>query len=387
MERAAIVFVHGLFSSSATWESMSKLLLEDPSITERFDLRYFDYSSKAINLRPTRRIPNIDTVAEALQTYVATELADYGQVMFVTHSQGGLIVQRYIARMLNEGRGAEIQSVKQVIMFAAPNSGSEFLLTLRKMLSIWRNPQERELRPFANSITETQRTILKRSVYAQSVSDTSVPISFVAYVAASDNIVRPDSAKFVFPNTGVLPGDHFSIIKPDSAANRTYKRLKQDLIDASVGNTRPPSLGAKPDSPSTPSSLPDLQDVTSTGQTPRSGPEEPSRMSSDSISKIISSLIAISEIADRSVRQDVIAELPPQVRAVIGDRSSLKQHLLAIVRGCERFEEGKFYFKAALELVLEIETQDVKNAFQIIDNYWPPIGREEVEELPKAPAG
>ena len=51
------------------------------------------------------------------------------------------------------------------------------------------------------------------------------------------------------------------------------------------------------------------------------------------------------------------------------------EHLLVIVRSCERFEEGKFYFKAALEHVLEIETQDVKNAFQIIDNYWPPIGQ------------
>jgi len=52
------------------------------------------------------------------------------------------------------------------------------------------------------------------------------------YAGEQDNVVTPTSAKGVFPDTGVLPGDHFTIIQPDSIRHRAYLALKGILIGA-----------------------------------------------------------------------------------------------------------------------------------------------------------
>src|SRR5206468_2595746 len=55
----------------------------------------------------------------------------------------------------------------------------------------------------------------------------------------------PTSARGAFRDAGVLPGDHFSIIRPDSHAHRNYLALKMDIIEAARdyrSGTRTPPL-------------------------------------------------------------------------------------------------------------------------------------------------
>ena len=230
----AVIFIHGLFSSAGVWQSFDRLIRSDPDLSH-VALLYFEYSSPKVNWSPLRRIPDYNVLADNLQTYLEIEAADKTDVVLVSHSQGGLIIQRFLSRMISNGRGNELARIRRVIMFACPNSGSEIFLIARRGAIFWRHAQERELRPINNSVTDAQQIVMSRVVHAQGVGSGECPIPILAFAGESDNIVTPASARSVFPDTGILPGDHFSIIQPDSSRHRAYTALKKNLLVA-MGN-------------------------------------------------------------------------------------------------------------------------------------------------------
>jgi pimeloyl-ACP methyl ester carboxylesterase len=227
--RTAVVFIHGLFSSASTWRHFDQLIRSDPDLS-RLNILNFEYSSPKFNLNPARRIPDYNVVADNLQTYLEVEVADQADIVLVSHSQGGLIVQRFLSRMISKGRGDELAKIRRIIMFACPNSGSEIFLIARRGAVFWRHAQERDLRPINDSVTDAQQIVLSRIVYANKIGSGECPIPILAYAGESDNIVTPASARSIFPDTGVLPGDHFSIIRPDSISHRAYTTLKKHLL-------------------------------------------------------------------------------------------------------------------------------------------------------------
>ena len=111
-----------------------------------------------------RRIPTINDIADLLRTYLEVDRRDAESLVLVSHSQGGLIVQRYLARMLDDGRGRELARIKRVVMYGCPNTGSAFLGSIRQLARFWHHPQERQLRPYAAEVSETQRVVLSSVV-------------------------------------------------------------------------------------------------------------------------------------------------------------------------------------------------------------------------------
>lgn len=226
--RPAVVFVHGLFSSARTWRHFDLLIESDPDLA-RFSLLHFEYSSPKFNWNPLRRIPDFNVLADNLQTFLETEAADHTDLILVSHSQGGLVVQRFLSRMLSNARGKDLERIRRVVMFACPNSGSEILLAARRSVAFWKNPQERELRPINDSVADSQKIVLSRIIHARCIASDQCPIPIFAYAGESDNIVTTASARGVFPDTGILPGDHFSIIQPNSREHRAFRTLKMNL--------------------------------------------------------------------------------------------------------------------------------------------------------------
>ncbi|MGW4369541.1 SAVMC3_10250 family protein [Nocardia takedensis] len=237
MDPVAVVLVHGLFSSARTWTAMRALLRADPGLAaiETID---FEYPSPKLRLDPLRRIPDFDTLAESLQTFLRT--LPHRRVILVTHSQGGLVAQRYLARMVMHANGLELERIRLVVMFACPNSGSEIFSALRRAARpLWFHPQERQLRPLDAAVAETHRIVVNRIIHAPSASAHEYPIPVRAYAGEEDNVVPPASARGVFPDTGVLPGDHSTIIRPDSAEHRTYRALRADIETVLRANPAP----------------------------------------------------------------------------------------------------------------------------------------------------
>lgn len=246
-KRVGLVFVHGFLSSAKTWSAFVERLRDDDELRD-LAVVAFEYATPVFEPSPLRRIPNFDDIADNFATYYSHELARFDELIVVTHSQGGLVVQRFLARMLARARGLELARIRRVVMFACPNSGSELLLHLRKGVRFWRNPQEHELRPINRAITEAQQIVLERVVNADRVSQTECRIPIVAYAGDQDNVVQAQSATFVFPVSGTIPGDHFTVIQPDSDQHRSYTTLRVNLLaalrdtDASeaVGPASPP---------------------------------------------------------------------------------------------------------------------------------------------------
>jgi hypothetical protein len=133
--------------------------------------------------------------------------------------------------MLAAGRGADLARIRRIVLFACPNNGSQFALSLRRRWP-WKNPQERQLRPLDAVVTDTQRIVLNQVVHAREIGGSTCPIPVTALAGESDAVVTPASARSVFPDIGVLPGDHFAIIKPDGVTHRSYTTLKRLLLAA-----------------------------------------------------------------------------------------------------------------------------------------------------------
>ncbi|MCX3290639.1 tetratricopeptide repeat protein [Streptomyces sp. NEAU-H22] len=238
-ERLGVVFIHGFNSSSAMWQDFESLIADDSDLDFVVPLP-FSYATRLWEPHPLRRIPTIDTVADSLKEYLDTEAHGLSGLMLVGHSQGGLIGQRLLVRMLAEGRGADLTRIRRVVLFACPNDGSQLALTLRRGL-LRRNPQERQLRPLDEQINDIKRAVLRDVVHAHEVTARTCPIPFSVYAGESDDVVPAASARSVFPDAGVLPGDHFGIVRPDSRSHRSFTTLKRLILAAADGD--PPGAG------------------------------------------------------------------------------------------------------------------------------------------------
>ncbi|MFC9896423.1 esterase/lipase family protein [Nocardia sp. NPDC127579] len=230
MKKTVVVFVHGLFSSAKTWDSMQALLAGDPDLAG-LTLLNFCYDSPKLSINPLRQIPDFDVLAASLQTCLEIEAADFNSVILVSHSQGGLVVQRYLARMVLRAKGTDLSRLRKVVMFACPSAGSDIFLGVRRLLLRF-HPHVHALAPLNAAVAEAQRVVLERVLFAKERGDHSYPVQIKAYGCERDRIVKPGSSLWVFPDTGMLKGGHSSVIKPKTAADRSYLALKRDIITA-----------------------------------------------------------------------------------------------------------------------------------------------------------
>jgi hypothetical protein len=176
------------------------------------------------------RIPNYNDIAQTLPAYLAANAPGSTRVAVVTHSQGGLILQRYLAWMLVEGRGRELSPIQLIVMLSCPNEGSEYLRSIRAVVGFGHHPQAAQLRVLDREVGEARRVVLRQVVNATTVNDRHCPIPLFVYSGRTDNVVLRESAQSVFPNAEVLPGDHFSILDPAAPGHLTIPEIKRHLL-------------------------------------------------------------------------------------------------------------------------------------------------------------
>ena len=357
-----VVFVHGLFSSPDTWTTMVTALEGDAIVAQQVRIHVFGYSSPRLSLNPTKRIPDIDDIADALGVYLDVDIPKSEPIVLVAHSQGGLIVQRYITRRLSEGRGGELQRIQGIVLYATPNSGSEFFFPFRKGLSnLIRHPQERELRPFLSSLADTQRQFLQSVVYAEGVASSKCFIPVVAYAGVEDAIVSPASARASFPNGGNLPGDHLTIIRPNDANDARYLVLK-NVIASALAKLSPtkPSPEAQPE--------PHIA-VTPVPTIPVHRVDQPS---SETIkARIARTLFEVNEFRNELDRQEIIRFLPPHIGSEIRSNQSARLAIMSLVTACDRFgDAGHLALFEALDVACPPEDPHVQMALVMLRETW-----------------
>ena len=239
MINATLVTIHGFWSSPATWDRLSAIWQADEEL-RGMQIHPFGYPSPKKPRRPfsRTRVPDYDDIAQTLATEYTVALAEAANIAIVTHSQGGLIVQRFLAWMLGEGRGRELGRIRSITMLACPNGGSEYLRSVRQVLGYGRHPQAGNLEVLNKRVADTQRTVLRQIVNATSVNDHQCRIPLHVYAGNSDRVVTAASAQAGFPAASTLAGNHFSILDPGSPGNRTAETVKHHLITDLSANDR-----------------------------------------------------------------------------------------------------------------------------------------------------
>lgn len=227
--RLGLVLVHGFRSGPDMWDELRTCLARDPALGF-VDVLPFGYATKLWKLRPLSRIPSFTMVADSLKEFLDTEAEAYDRLMVVTHSQGGLALQRYLVRMTGEGRGRDLRRIRRVVLLACPNAGSQLALSLRRRVIRGGNPQERQLRPLNEEVAEVQRAVLRDVVYAGELTARTCPIPFSVYAGESDGVVTPAAARNTFPDAAVLPGTHFTIARPKGPDDRTFTTLRRLML-------------------------------------------------------------------------------------------------------------------------------------------------------------
>jgi pimeloyl-ACP methyl ester carboxylesterase len=237
---ATLVTVHGFWSSPATWERLNEVWRADEEL-RGLRIHSFGYPSPKKPRLPfsVTRVPEYDDIAQTLATEYATVLANASEIAVVTHSQGGLILQRFLAWMVSEGLARELSRIRSVVMLACPNGGSEYLESLRRALRYGRHPQAGNLRVLNRQVADTQRTVLQRIVNATALDDHQCHIPFHVYAGGSDNIVKAASAQAAFPGASTIAGNHFTILDPAAPGNRTAETVKRHLL-ADIAAPRAP---------------------------------------------------------------------------------------------------------------------------------------------------
>jgi hypothetical protein len=239
-----VVFVHGVRSSAKTWDAFASLIADDEQLRQVVvePVPRFEYASGIMrsSWKPLTVIPSISTAADKLKAYLETQAEGLNRLVLVGHSQGGLVIQRFLARMLSEGRGLELARIRRVILLATPNTGSELWLSARRAL-VWGNPQEAELRPYNEMVADTARIVQRDIVHASAVPTArSCRIPFSVYAGEQDKVVTRAAAQGTFPDAAVLPGDHFTIVKPDSPRHYTYATVRRLLLADAADGPDPP---------------------------------------------------------------------------------------------------------------------------------------------------
>jgi tetratricopeptide (TPR) repeat protein/pimeloyl-ACP methyl ester carboxylesterase len=243
-----VIFVHGVRSDGRAWDTLLGIIREDPELSRVVRSHVFQYDTRLVSLRPDERIAEINDIADQLATYVSTgDLTDAKRLVIVTHSQGGLVALRFLVRMLGDNKGRELARIKRVCMYACPNTGSQFLLSLRKSLRFWSNPQEQELRPESRLVTETLRQVLRDVVNVTGCTANQCHILIESHGGAKDNIVPPHQAKGVFPEGRVVTGNHSTIIRPADRTVDSYQVLRQALLAVAGGEAGTESAGTAED--------------------------------------------------------------------------------------------------------------------------------------------
>ena len=245
---ATLVTIHGFWSSSATWERLNEVWRADEEL-RGLRIHPFGYPSPKKPRLPlaVTRVPDYNDIAQTLATEYAAVLGGVPDIAIVTHSQGGLILQRFLAWMVGEGRARELSRIRSVVMLACPNGGSEYLESVRRTLGYGRHPQAGSLHVLDRQVADTQRTVLQRIVNAVAVDDHQCRIPFHVYAGSSDEIVKAASAQAAFPGASTIAGSHFTILDPAAPGNHTAEIVKHHVLADIAAAHAQPGAGPAPE--------------------------------------------------------------------------------------------------------------------------------------------
>lgn len=221
MSKALLLFVHGLGGdASETWGEFPSFLRQSEAFSIEYDIASFSYQTGKIG-----RVPSLSEVAVELSQFLAHEYPERDRVEFLCHSQGGLIVRRYICNIL--ARNGPLRTTK-ILTFGTPHLGS----TLANLVKRVASAQVRD-----NSI-DSDFIISLGEDWHRTDAHARVNLKYVS--GSQDSVVSRTSsiAADWSDNHQIVPfKGHINLVKPESSESRVVK-IAKDFFLASFDQCR-----------------------------------------------------------------------------------------------------------------------------------------------------
>lgn len=215
---AAIVFIHGFGGDPRkTWGQFPTILSRRRTL-QRWDIYSLGYPTSLgcdiVGLWKAN--PDIPAIAGDIKTRLVSDqaLSHYSAFALVAHSMGGLAVQRALVDYPNLAARAD-----SVVLFGTPSGGLEKAAFFKFWKRQLRNMAIRS--DFINDLRSRWQTAFA----------TNRPFQFLAIAGDQDEFVPVPSSlgPFAPEDCDHVPGDHLSIVKPQSP-----QLLAVDLVESKL---------------------------------------------------------------------------------------------------------------------------------------------------------
>ena len=239
--KVAIIFMHGFMGDvRKTWGRFPDLLSADARIRD-WDIYSLGYPSSYWMdvLGIWKANPDIPAIATTLRTAATLPpLHLYGSLTLIAHSMGGLAVQR---ALVDDDTFAA--RVGHVLLFGTPSNG-----LVKAIFSRFWKQQLDNMAENGTFVTD-----LRQRWAAKFINHPS-PFKFCVTAGDQDEFVPRRSSLGPFQESMphqcfVIPGDHLSIVKPETAANLAlqlvFKSIVGEAAAAGPGNAARVALEAR----------------------------------------------------------------------------------------------------------------------------------------------
>ncbi len=223
---AAIVFIHGFMGDAEkTWGEFPNFIIETKE-HKNWDIFSLGYpTSLSYDLKGVWRAdPDIKTISDELRTKLSdTSLSGYKSVALIAHSMGGLVVQRALID-LKQNSEEIFNRISHTFLLGTPSDGLEKVSILsfikRQLKNMGKNSD------FIKDLRKNRVVLYTSSLF------------FRAIAGDEDEFVTRDSSIYPFPDKyrKVVPGDHLSMVKPDSVKNDSVQIVLKGLSNKNFPN-------------------------------------------------------------------------------------------------------------------------------------------------------
>ena len=238
-----IVLIHGIFSSSLTWDAdgrnWKESLLRDPELLNT-DVGLAEYTTNKMDL-PLGYIKEfipfikssqpIEILAQELKNELNSDkYKDYEKIVLLGHSMGGLISLTYILKEFGMKR---IPKVDGLITLATPFDGSD-LAKMKKALPFWRQIQVKSLMPDSSILYDLKKLLFK-------YKDEYSRINSKYFYAKDDPIVKRKSASPISEDNDwdlvPLDGNHTGILRFNTVDDNNFRYVRDHIVKVLNSNT------------------------------------------------------------------------------------------------------------------------------------------------------
>ena len=243
-----VLFAHGFNGSAVdTWVNFPKLIESDPDLIS-YECCFWGYPAKIDPANFLKRLvwsdnPDLDTVGRGLRTFLDETSKNYGKIVLVAHSMGGLVLQLFLLGEIRRGCRDHLDRITEVVLYGTPSAG-----LIKASLVALLDTQAADMAWYGSLIRDI-RYYWTKLVDAKKATDPQ-PFRLTLVAGMQDRFVPQETAldPFPFDEKSIVPGNHVEMVKPTSTDDLAYVLLKNRMLRAKPTVTeRRTVMGQSPD--------------------------------------------------------------------------------------------------------------------------------------------